>query len=94
MLLQSVQVAKQSGGTESDAVLEPGLAEQLQTSLTGAAQKLEMEGKPTILIVSAGVRPMLARFVRYTLPSMHVLSYYEIPNDKQVTIVSTVGDQE
>ena len=94
MLLQSVQVAKQSGGTESDAVLEPGLAEQLQTSLSEASQKLEMEGKPTILIVSAGVRPMLARFVRYTLPSMHVLSYYEIPNDKQVTIVSTVGDQE
>jgi flagellar biosynthesis protein FlhA len=94
MLLQSVQVAKQSGGTESDAVLEPGLAEQLQTSLGTASQKLEMEGKPAILIVSAGVRPMLARFVRYTLPNMHVLSYYEIPNDKQVTIVSTVGDQE
>ena len=94
MLLQSVQVAKQSGGTESDAVLEPGLAEQLQTSLGAASQKLEMEGKPAILIVSAGVRPMLARFVRYTLPNMHVLSYYEIPNDKQVSIVSTVGDQE
>ncbi|MBL4607963.1 MAG: flagellar biosynthesis protein FlhA [Pseudomonadales bacterium] len=94
MLLQSVQVAKQSGGTESDAVLEPGLAEQLQSSLSSATQKLEMEGKPAILIVGAGVRPMLARFIRYTLPSMHVLSYYEIPNDKQVTIVSTVGDQE
>lgn len=92
MLLQSVQIAKQSGGTESDAVMEPGLAEQLRRSLSDAAQRQELEGKPAILIVSAGVRPMLSRFVRYTVPSMHVLSYYEVPSDKQVTIVSTIGE--
>jgi flagellar biosynthesis protein FlhA len=92
MLLQSVQIAKQSGGTESDAVMEPGLAEQLRRSLSDAAQRQEIEGKPAILIVSAGVRPMLSRFVRYTVPSMHVLSYYEVPSDKQVTIVSTIGE--
>lgn len=92
MLLQSVQVAKQAGGSESDAVMEPGLAEQLRRSLADAAQRQELEGKAAILIVSAGIRPMMARFVRYTVPNMHVLSYYEVPSDKQVTIVSTIGE--
>ena len=92
MLLQSVQVAKQSGGSESDAVMEPGLAEQIQGALINAAQEQELAGKPAILLVSGSIRQMLARFVRYTVSNMHVLSYYEIPNDKQITIVATVGD--
>jgi len=36
---------------------------------------------------------MLARFVRHTIPALHVLSYNEIPNDKQIKIVATVGQQ-
>jgi flagellar biosynthesis protein FlhA len=90
LLLKSVQQSQQGGFTD-DIVLEPGLAERLQTALQEAAQKQEMAGKPAVLLVSAPLRPVLVKFIRYSAVDMQVLSYGEIPEDKQITIESTVG---
>jgi len=91
LLLQSVQQAQQSGGSLADAVIEPGLAQKLQRTVSQAAQKQEMSGQAAILLVAAGVRPMLSRFLRYSVQNLNVLSYNEIPDNKQITIVATVG---
>ena len=56
-----------------------------------AAQRQEILGKPAILLVAGPVRAMLSRFARMAVPNMHVLAYQEIPDNKQVTIVATVG---
>ncbi len=91
LLLGSVQ---QSTGSEEGMVLEPSMAEKLQTSLLEAAHKQEMSGKPAILLVAAPVRPLMAKFVRYGEQLIHVLSYQEIPENKKVTIVASVGGQD
>jgi flagellar biosynthesis protein FlhA len=91
LLLNSVQQSQQAG--ESGMVLEPGMAERLQNSLVAAAQKQEMLGQPSILLVAAPVRPLMAKFVRYSEQLIHVLSYQEIPENKKITIVATVGGQ-
>ena len=88
LLLGSVQ---QSQGSDQGLALEPGMAERLQNSLVEAAQKQEMMGQPSILLVAAPVRPLMAKFVRYSEQTIHVLSYQEIPENKKITIVSTVG---
>ncbi len=90
LLLASVQ---QSGNGEEGMVLEPNMAEKLQSSLLEAAHKQEMLGKPAILLVAAPVRPLMAKFVRYGEQLVHVLSYQEIPENKKVTIVASVGGQ-
>ena len=90
LLLASVQ---QSGSGEEGMVLEPNMAEKLQSSLLEAAHKQEMLGKPAILLVAAPVRPLMAKFVRYGEQLVHVLSYQEIPENKKVTIVASVGGQ-
>ena len=89
ILLQSLQKAGQ--GNDDGILLEPGMAEKLQRSLADMVQRQEMQGKPAILLVAGPVRNMMARFVRYAAPGAHVLSYQEIPDSKQVTIVATVG---
>lgn len=90
MLLSSMQQRQQG---EENLVLEPGMAERLQKSLSQAAQNQEVKGQPSILLVSAPIRPLLAKFVRYGEQLIHVLSYQEIPENKNVTIVATVGGQ-
>lgn len=90
LLLSSVQ-QRQPG--EDGLVLEPGMAERLQSSLAKTAQRQEMAGQPSILLVSAPVRPLMAKFVRYGEHLIHVLSYQEIPENRRVTIVATVGGQ-
>lgn len=92
ILLQSVQQAAQSN-VEDNLVLEPAMAERLQQSLSEVAQQQEMMGNPAVLVVAAPVRQVLARFVRYSAQPVHVLSYQEIPDNKQITIVATVGQQ-
>jgi len=71
--------------------VEPGLAERLFTALQESVQKQEAMGQSAVLLVSGLIRTMLARFVRHTIPNLHVLSYNEIPSDKQIRIVATVG---
>ena len=92
ILLQSVQQAAQSN-VDDNLILEPAMAERLQQSLAEVSQQQEMMGNPAVLVVAAPIRQVLARFVRYSSQSVHVLSYQEIPDNKQITIVATVGQQ-
>lgn len=92
LLLKSQQQSQQTGGLDDiGMVLEPGMVEKLQSSLQESAQRQEMMGKPAILLVSAPLRPVLAKFASYGVERLYVLSYQEIPENKQITIVASVG---
>ncbi|RLV61607.1 flagellar biosynthesis protein FlhA [Parashewanella curva] len=86
MLHQSMQA---TGGDGPN--IEPGLAERMQKSLTDAAQQQELIGQPAILLTSGMLRSTLSRFVKHTIPSLRVISYQEVPDEKQIRIVSAVG---
>lgn len=86
MLHQSLQA-----GGEDGAGIEPGLAEKLQQSLSEAAQQQELAGEPAVLLTSGMLRPVLSRFLKHAILGLHVLSYQEIPDDKQIKIVSAIG---
>nr|WP_086941099.1 flagellar biosynthesis protein FlhA [Thaumasiovibrio occultus] len=90
-LEQMLHKTMQASGGESTGI-EPGLAERLQASLTEAAQQQELKGEPAILLTSGVLRSTLAQFVRNTIPSLHVLSYQEVPDEKQIRIVHAVGN--
>lgn len=95
ILLKSMQQSVQSGmDQESSMTIEPKLAESLQKSLVAAAQKQELGGDPAVLLVAAPLRQMLSRFARYTIDGLKVLSYQEIPDNKQVTVVASVGGRD
>ncbi|MFM4705160.1 flagellar biosynthesis protein FlhA [Aeromonas bivalvium] len=80
----------QAGGGEG-AGIEPGLAERMQRSLIEATQRQELEGQPAVLLTSGILRNTLAKFVKNAIPGLRVLSYQEVPDDKQIRIVSAVG---
>ncbi|MCU7555032.1 flagellar biosynthesis protein FlhA [Alteromonas sp. ASW11-19] len=86
MLHQSLQA-----GGEDGAGIEPGLADKLQQSLQQASQQQELAGEPAVLLTSGMLRPVLSRFLKYSVAGLHVLSYQEVPDDKQIKIVSSVG---
>ena len=71
--------------------LEPGLAERMQRRLAEAAQRQELAGEPAVLIVPPQLRQTLARFMRSIVPSMHVLAWNEIPDNRKVRLVTAVG---
>ena len=71
--------------------LEPGLAERLQQRLAEVSARQEMSGQPAVLLVSPTLRPVLSRFLRSTVPQMHVIAWNEIPDSRKVRLVSTIG---
>lgn len=88
ILLQSLQ-----GGSEGGAGFEPGLADQMHRALSERTQQQEMQGKPAVLLVAPPIRQWLARLVRHSIPALHVLAYNEVPDNKQIKVVSTVGQR-
>ncbi len=86
LLRDGVQSAQEGGPS-----FEPGLADQLHGSLVDAARRQEMSGDPAVLLVAGPLRPWLAKLTRYSVPNLRVLAYGEIPQDKNLRVVTSVG---
>ncbi|KAF1685619.1 flagellar biosynthesis protein FlhA [Pseudoxanthomonas broegbernensis] len=81
----------QDSAQGNGAALEPGLAERLQQSLADCAGRQEARGEPAVVLVPATVRASLARLVRHSVPSLSVLAYTEVPEDKRLKLVGTIS---
>jgi flagellar biosynthesis protein FlhA len=76
---------------ESSGALEPGLAQKLQVTLLEAKQQRDLNGEPAVLLLPTALWSAVSSFVRRAAPGLHVMSFEEIPDDKQIKIVATVG---
>ena len=76
----------QSSGTGSVS-FEPGMADKIQQSLTQLAAQQQAKHESSVLVVQPAIRSVLARFVRNISNDFHVLSYQEIPDNKQIRII-------
>ncbi|MEQ7989749.1 FHIPEP family type III secretion protein [Xanthomonas hortorum pv. hederae] len=74
--------------------LEPGLAERLHQSLADCVGKQEARNEPAVVLVPGQVRAALARLVRlvrHSVPTLSVLAYSEVPEDKRLKLVGTIS---
>ncbi len=70
---------------------EPGLADRMHQSLADSARRQEMSGEPAVLLVAPKLRPWLARLTRHSVPSLSVLAYNEVPENRRIRVVAAVG---
>ncbi|MFC0677060.1 flagellar biosynthesis protein FlhA [Lysobacter korlensis] len=73
------------------AALEPGLAERLHQNLSECVARQESLGEPAVLLVPGQIRAAIARLVRHSVPQLAVLAYGEVPEDKRLRLVGSVG---
>ncbi|CUA96593.1 flagellar biosynthesis protein FlhA [Thiomonas bhubaneswarensis] len=71
--------------------VEPGLAQRLMDKARELMQRMEAQGASGVLLVSAPLRQFLARLLARSAPRLRVLSYAEIPDQKQVKVTATLG---
>jgi flagellar biosynthesis protein FlhA len=74
-----------------ELVMDPKLAENLFAAIDSEKRQTEDKGLPAVLIVSPGIRPWLAKAMRMRSPGLRVLSYTEIPEDQDVTVIAKIG---
>jgi flagellar biosynthesis protein FlhA len=94
MLLGSLNQARQNSGGKvvlDNYPIDPQLLQQLQLNMPVAREQMKQQHTPPLLLVLPQIRPLLARYARLFAPGLHVLSYNEIPENREVSIIGTVG---
>ncbi|MFH5249617.1 flagellar biosynthesis protein FlhA [Burkholderia semiarida] len=71
--------------------IDPNVLVQLQSHMPRVSDQMKLVGAPPLLIVVPRIRPLLARYAKLFAPGLNVISYNEIPDGKEVSIVGSVG---
>ncbi len=74
-------------------VIDNGLAGTLVKSLSDALEEATGQGKQAVLIVASQLRRSLAGFLRPHLPDAIVLGINELPENRRVEVVASIGGQ-
>jgi flagellar biosynthesis protein FlhA len=87
------QILQQSVQGQDGTVMafEPGMTQMIHSSLREATENQMAKGEPAVLLLSQSLRSFLARMVRHAIPELHVLSYDEVPDDKQLKVIASIG---
>jgi flagellar biosynthesis protein FlhA len=80
-----------AGGSDGAPGFEPGLADRIQRALADSTRRQEAAGEPAVLLVAPKIRPWVARLMRYSTPSLSVLAYNEIPENRRIRVIAAVG---
>ena len=85
ILMQAMQSSQNGIG------IEPGLADTVLRGARNAAETQEQLGLPTVLLVPAQLRDLLARFLKRAVPNIRVISHDEVPDFKTIRVTAMVG---
>ena len=77
----------------NQGVIEPNLLDTMVRGIGDAAGKMESEGASPVLLVSGIIRGFLSKLLRGRMSNFYILAYEEIPGDKNIRVVTTVGGQ-
>jgi flagellar biosynthesis protein FlhA len=91
-LAQMLQTYQQSNpGDGSGPGFEPGLVERVHGALADGTRRQEAAGQTPVLLVDPALRSWFARLARHSVPNLNVLAFNEVPDDKPIRMVATVG---
>ena len=88
--LEQVLQDSMTGGDASPG-FDPGLADRIQQALGDSARRQDAAGEPAVLLVAPKIRPWIARLMRHSTPSLAVLAYNEIPENRRIRVIAAVG---
>ncbi len=78
-------------GGDGSPGFEPALAERVQQALGDGTRRQEAAGEPAVLLVAPKIRPWISRLMRHATPTLAVLAYNEIPENRRIRVVASVG---
>ncbi|GGX82885.1 flagellar biosynthesis protein FlhA [Vogesella alkaliphila] len=92
LLLGALGQAQQSGKAALDSFpIDPNVLQQLQQNMPIIRDQMKQMATPPLLLVMPQLRPLLARYGRLFAPGLHILSYNEVPENREVSLVGTLG---
>lgn len=93
-LEQLILTSVRQNPDEKMLLLDGSLSKKILSNLNEASEALSIDGKAAFLIVAPQIRRHVAKFVRAQLPTINVLSFTELPENRSVEIAFTIGGSE
>ncbi|AWK14603.1 flagellar biosynthesis protein FlhA [Candidatus Fukatsuia symbiotica] len=91
LLLGALSQSQQTSKISLDSFpVDPNILTQLQNNMPIINEQMKVQGHTPILLVTPQLRPLLARYARLFSQGLNVLSYNEIPDDMDLTVVGTL----
>jgi len=90
-LEQLILTSVRQNPDEKMLLLDGTLAKNILSNINEASEALSRENKAVFLIVAPQIRRHVANFVRSQLPTINVLSFTELPENRSVEIAFTIG---
>ena len=92
-LLNALNQARSGGAkVQLDSFpVDPQLLAQLQQHMPVARDQMKGQGAAPTLLVMPQVRPLLARYARLFAPGLTVLSYNEVPDQREIAVIGSLG---
>jgi flagellar biosynthesis protein FlhA len=90
-LEQLILTSVRQNPDEKMLLLDGALAKNILSNVNEASEVLSRDNKAVFLIVAPQIRRHVANFIRSQLPSVNVLSFTELPENRSVEIAYTIG---
>ena len=92
-LEQLILTSVRQNPDEKMLLLDGTLAKNILSNINEASEALSRDNKAVFLIVAPQIRRHVANFVRSQLPTINVLSFTELPENRSVEIAFTIGGE-
>jgi len=86
-----ISMSKKSGS--EGLLIDPSLAKQMIQSIMEINEKMSAEGRALVIVTSPIIRKDLSILLRQHIDDIVVLSFTELPENKKVKVVATIGEQ-
>ncbi|MGS0729262.1 FHIPEP family type III secretion protein, partial [Shewanella sp. 0m-11] len=91
-LMSALNQSQQQGKGSLDSFpVDPQLLAQLQQRMPQLLAQAKEHGHSPLLLVSPQLRPILARYALAFARGLHVLSYNEIPETRELMVAGQLG---
>ena len=87
-----VNIAKQTGA--NGLILEANLIQKIVTAINNVIEKLQSENRKVVMITAPVIRRDLSHMLRQHIPTLDVLSFTELPDNKKIEVVANIGSDE
>jgi flagellar biosynthesis protein FlhA len=87
-----VNIAKQTGA--NGLILEASLIQKIVSAINSVMEKMQSEGRKAVMITAPVIRRDLSQMLRQHIPTLDVLSFTELPDNKKIEVVANIGSEE
>ena len=90
--LEHMLITMSRQNNDKDIILDANLLQSLIKSINETSEQLTAQGRQAVIVVSPVIRRAFAEIVHQHLEDMIVLSFAELPDNRKVDVVATIGN--